>query len=296
VDGVHPFSSFFRARVEESARALLPNDQALEPLLRAALHAARTAWPKINIPDADFLAYVADRISPREPNVSALRTSDLWVACACIRGDVHAHAILDAEYFSVIGRALSKMRLPSEQVDDVRQGLREHLLVGNGTPHLLEYTGIGDLRAWIKVSAVRAGLKVLRKEKREANDGEDALLEEEAAGDDPEISYIKQVFRTQFKTAFQAALDSLSARDKNLLRQHVVDRLTVDEVGALYNVHRATAARWIEAARELLLTETRRHFMTHARISRAECDSIMRLVHSQLDGTIRRRLDVIGQP
>lgn len=270
----------------------MPADAELERELRDILAAAHAAWPTLSIADAEFLAYVADRVSPREPSLAALRTTDLYVACGCMRGDARACGLLDAEFFSVVGRALSKMRLAPEKVDDVRQSLREHLLVGDGAPHLREYTGKGDLRAWIKVSAVRAGLKVLRREKRETHASDDALLLAEAAGDDPEISYIKQVFRTQFKAAFQEALDSLTARDKNLLRQHVVDGLSVDDVGALYKVHRATAARWIADAREVLLKETRRHFMSHARVSRTECDSIMRLVHSQLDGTIRRRLDV----
>lgn len=272
-------------------RTLLPHDADLEPLLASMLDDAHASWPSLKVPDADFLAYVADHISPREPSLASLRAGDLYVACACLRGDPAAHRILDTEFFSVVDRALGKLRLPTEKVDDVRQHLREHLLVGDGAPHLREYGGRGELRAWIKVSAVRAGLKVLRKDKQEKLTEEDALLEHEAAGDNPELSYIKQVFRTQFKAAFQAALDSLTARDKNLLRQHIVDGLNVDEMGALYKVHRATAARWIADAREALLRETRRHFMSHARVSRAECDSIMRLVHSQLDGTIRRRLD-----
>jgi RNA polymerase sigma-70 factor, ECF subfamily len=228
--------------------------------------------------------------------MSSLRSSDLYVACACMNGDTRALSALEARCFPDVDHALARMKLSSARVDDVKQGLRQHLFVGNGTdpPHLVEYTGRGDLRAWIKVSAVRAALKVLRKEKREVLVEDEALMEMGVSGDDPEMQYVKQIFRSQFKTAFQRALDSLTDREKNLLRQHVVDGLSIDEVGTLYQVHRATAARWITKARDTLLGETRKHFMTHARISSAECDSIMRMVHSQLDGTIRRRLEEGG--
>ena len=119
---------------------------------------------------------------------------------------------------------------------------------------------------------------------------DDELLAVRASGGDPELSYIKEVYRAQFKEAFQFALDSLSDREKNLLRQNVVDGLSIDDLAGLYRAHRATVARWLSAAREALLRRTRRQFMQYARIDGDECDSIMRLVHSQLDGTIRRRL------
>ncbi len=259
------------------------------------LVSAHEAWPGITVSDDAFLTYVAERVTARDPILS-LKSNDLYVACACLGGEVRALGALESRCFPEVDHALARMKLSAARMDDVKQGLRQHLFVGNGTdpPHLVEYTGRGDLRAWIKVSAVRAALKVLRKEKREVLVEDDALMDMGVSGDDPEMQYVKQIFRSQFKTAFQRALDSLTDREKNLLRQHVVDGLSIDEVGTLYQVHRATAARWITKARETLLGETRKHFMTHARISSAECDSIMRMVHSQLDGTIRRRLEEGG--
>ncbi|MEO6574698.1 MAG: sigma-70 family RNA polymerase sigma factor [Polyangiaceae bacterium] len=276
----------------DSARDQLPPDADLEPFLHAMLVSAHEAWPALVVSNDAFLAYVGERVTARDP-MASLRSSDLYVACACMNGEARALTALEARCFPDVDHALARMKLSAARVDDVKQGLRQHLFVGNGTdpPHLVEYTGRGDLRAWIKVSAVRAALKVLRKEKREVLMEDEALMDIGASGDDPEMQYVKQIFRSQFKTAFQRALDSLTDREKNLLRQHVVDALSIDEVGTLYQVHRATAARWITKARETLLGETRKHFMTHAKISGAECDSIMRMVHSQLDMTIRRRLE-----
>jgi RNA polymerase sigma-70 factor (ECF subfamily) len=80
----------------------------------------------------------------------------------------------------------------------------------------------------------------------------------------------------------------MEARDRVMLRQHFVDGLTIDELGPLYGVHRATAARWIASAKEDLMTRTRREFMARARLSPKEMASVMRMVQSRLEVTLAR--------
>ena len=86
------------------------------------------------------------------------------------------------------------------------------------------------------------------------------------------------------------SLESLTARERTLLKQQIVDGLTIDDLALLYRVHRATCARWLQSAREQLLSRTRRAFMSRARINSEECESIMRLVRSQLDVSLHRQL------
>jgi RNA polymerase sigma-70 factor (ECF subfamily) len=116
------------------------------------------------------------------------------------------------------------------------------------------------------------------------------VLALKSAGDDPELTYLKAVYRTAFREAFAAAIGSLEARDKSLLRQHLVDGLTIDELAPIYGVHRATAARWVASARELLLQRVRREFAERARVSDRELRSVLRLVESRLDLTLQRLL------
>jgi len=105
---------------------------------------------------------------------------------------------------------------------------------------------------------------------------------------DQETSYAQDRYRDAFRTAFSAALLSLDDRDKNLLRQHYLDGLTLDRLGVLYRTHRATAARWLAAAKQQLLDRTRSHLMGQLRVPLADCDSIIRLVKSQFDLTVYR--------
>src|SRR4051812_16490875 len=84
------------------------------------------------------------------------------------------------------------------------------------------------------------------------------------------------------KAAFEHTFLLLPARTQNLLRQQFRDGLTVVELGALYHVHHATAARWIALARTELNRRTRKELKLRLRLSTSECDSIVRLAGSNL--------------
>ena len=287
----HLLSAVFRAALPPGTdAAVVPADTELEPLLAGLLASGRASWPDVDVDASTFVTYLAKRAEPAR--ISAVKGDDLYIACACVQGSTRGLAAIESRYMSELDGALARMKLAPGTIDDVKQNLRRQLFVGEpGTaPRIAEYTGRGELRGWLRVTATRAALKVLRKDKREVPVDDDALLERGATGDDPELSYVKQVYRAQFKAAFQQALDSLDDREKNLLRQTVVDGLGIDELCVMYGVHRATVARWVQKARETLLDRTRRNFMANARVNKQECESIMRLVHSQLDGTIRRRI------
>ena len=292
MDTARPLSAAFLAtRGALAGAAPEPERQDLEAALAAAIVLGRAAWSAVDAGDERFAAFLGGRVGPSELETAKL--GDLWAACACGTGDGRAIAEVEARYFPDVDAALGRMGLSADRIGEVKQGLRRLLFVGDeaagAAPRITEYRGTGDLRAWLRVTAMRAALKLIRKESRETPT-DDALLEARAHQDDPELAYMKAAYRASFKTAFQEALDSLHARERTLLKQQIVDGLGVDELGALYQVHRATAARWVQSAREKLLLRTRRAFMLNARISSDECESIMRMVRSQLDMSLHRRL------
>ena len=286
-----PLSAAFFAARARSSTAAAPERPDLEAALEDAIVRGRAAWKDVDVADERFADFLGGRVPAGE--LEAARAADLWAACACGTGDGRAIGAVETRYFPDVDAALGKMGLSADRISEVKQGLRKLLFVGDPdagtTPRITEYRGTGDLRAWLRVTAMRAALKLLRKENRETPT-DDALLEARAHEDDPELAYMKAAYRASFKTAFQEALESLHARERTLLKQQIVDGLGIDELGALYQVHRATAARWVQSAREKLLTRTRRTFMLNARISSDECESIMRMVRSQLDVSLHRRL------
>ncbi len=263
----------------------------LEASLARAVARAQSAWPTLVVEPQKFAEFLGKRVSASE--LETARLEDLWIACACLEHAPNALGIVESKYWPEVDLSLAKMGLRPDRIEDLKQSLRRLLFVGNSEfpPRIAEYRGSGDLRAWMRITAMRAALKLIRKDRREGGvSDDDAVLAARAQEDDPELAYMKAAYRSAFKAAFQEALDSLEVRERTLLKQQIVDGLSVDELGVVYEVHRATAARWVASAREKLLVRTRRTFMLRARISSDECESIMRLVRSQLDVSLHRRL------
>jgi RNA polymerase sigma-70 factor (ECF subfamily) len=286
-------ASFVDGLTGES-RAAAAADPSLPARLEAALESVRAAWPQRLVEEPVLLRHLAERVdgeaAPGEA-LAALALGDLALACACVQGEPRALLLLEERGFRPLDGALARMGLSSAQIDDVKQSLRQQLLVAaDGPPRISQYGGRGALAGWLKVSAVRAGLKVAKAGRREVSAEDDELfaLPTEST---PELARLKRDYQAEFRAAFLGALAALPDRDKNLLRQHHLDGLSVDELAGLYKVHRATAARWVAAARQALLTATRAALLERVRLQPNECDSIMRLVHSQLDVTLRRLLE-----
>jgi RNA polymerase sigma-70 factor (ECF subfamily) len=89
----------------------------------------------------------------------------------------------------------------------------------------------------------------------------------------------------------QAGISSAPASMVNNEKKHLLGLFdAIDELGELYGVHRATAARWLHAAKERIMLETRARFAAKSRASQTECDSMFRMISSHLDLSIRRHL------
>lgn len=217
-----------------------------------------------------------------EPN-----TVEMDLVRACLRGDPEALATFEREVLPSVNRALARMALGA-RLDDVKQRVRQLLFVAppGESPKIAAYTGRGRLAAFVRVIAVREAIDLLEKERREVACEPARIAAVPIAEDDPELRYMKRTYRTAFKEAFERAFLSLPPRSQNLLRQHTLDGLTVVELGALYQVHHATAARWLVDVRHELNQRTRKELKLRLRLTSSECDSIVRLASSHLAQSI----------
>ncbi|MEO8702725.1 MAG: sigma-70 family RNA polymerase sigma factor [Kofleriaceae bacterium] len=243
---------------------------------------ARAAWPGIELADADFAAYVEARV-PAEA-LAETCVADLWLACAVGRGDAAALRAFDDHCLRDLDVAIAHLDGGSALADDVRAAVRERVLVG-GKAKLADYRGRGDLRGWIRVVAVREGLQLLRARRRETPLDRDAEL-----ADRIEPTAMTADERRVYREAFETALATLTPRERNLLRQQYVYGATIDELAALYAVHRATVARWVARVRELVLRRTRRHVGEALRLAGDDLDSVMGRIADHLDYSLRHTL------
>ena len=178
-----------------------------------------------------------------------------------------------------------RLKLQQVAVEELKQILREQLFVAappKGALLIDNYSGRGQLGRWLRVIAVRTAGKLLDQGKKEVPLSDSVLSGLSPPVEDPELEFLKRTYRKEFSQAFEQAACELSVRQRNLLGHHYLDRLSIDEIGSIYAVHRATAARWLVKARETLLAGTRKDLMRRIQVDRAEYESIMRLIESQL--------------
>lgn len=277
----------------EGVAGAVPDE--LAPLLRERYERGAAAWPGVVVDAEQFARAIITRIetSDRRAALQMMITDDLYLACGCAAGSPAALSAFERHCGPAIRHALATMGASPDQRDELEQMIRERLLVAPGggeTPRIASYAARGSLRAWVRVVAAREAARMLPRSRREACVENEQLANLLAGDDDPELGYLKRLYLDEFKRAFQAAIDALPPRDRLILQQYVLDGLTIDQLAALHKTHRATAARWVQIARDRVLENTSRELIERLRLTRSEFDSVMRLIRSQLEVSLERVL------
>jgi RNA polymerase sigma-70 factor (ECF subfamily) len=243
--------------------------------------AGHQAHPSIAISECELAAFVGPR------PIDGRHVADVYLACALAREDAAALAVFERTTLPAVERGLVGLKLGGDARRELLQVLREKMLVAKG---IEAYDGRAPLAIWLRVCAARLAFREAGRLRRfvEIDDGELAQL---APGvPDPELTYLRRHYGAQFRAAFAHAVQQLAPRERNLLRHAVIDRLGIDQIAAIYHVHRATAARQLERARRALITTTRERMRETLGVSEAELDSILRALASVADVTLRSAL------
>jgi RNA polymerase sigma-70 factor (ECF subfamily) len=279
-----------------SAAGIAPPDAALDAAVTAALAQVRAAWPAFATDDLAFARFVGARLSvddadgDAEAALAALRVEDLYLTWACLRGDAAALSAFERTMAEPIRLALARINVPDAVKQDAAQQLRERLFVGvgGGTPRLAEFGGRGQLRRWVQAAVARVCLDQVRSRRREVPLDESQAEGKGGPSGDAELDHLRRIYGPIFELAFAAAIPQLEERDRDILRHHLVEGMTIDDIGERYRVHRTTAFRWIESARETLVELTRNEMMKRLRVEAREVESILRVIRSEVHLSVQR--------
>jgi RNA polymerase sigma-70 factor (ECF subfamily) len=269
----------------ERAREVAGDLAAIEADLERIVASARSQWPEFSLSHEDFAKHLSKHA--RAESLAEFRlthASDLYLAAACAAGVDGAAAAFERGYGAVIDSALGRMRLGRALAAEVKQRLRDRLLVGSPDrpARIASYAGKGDLGAWVRAVVTRLALNMMRDEGRRGSD--DELVERvPSAHEDPELRLLKARFAEPFRAALKEALASLDARSRLVLKQHYIDGLSTEELGRHYGVHRVTVLRWLAEARTRVANDTQQRLGSTLGMNSNELQSIVRLIRSQLD-------------
>lgn len=255
----------------------------LGPWLRDGLAAARARWPDAQ-PTSGLAAYLADRLARTE--LARLRFDELFLAWWASSGAAAGIAAFEAAFAPDVATLLARFhKLPA---DELRQRLRIKLFLGSAAaqPALASFTGAGSLQGWLRVTAARAFVDAARAEHRDDELDPAALLGVGPAS--PRDHHAAGELSDAIKRAFAAAVAALAPRERTFLRHATVDGLTLDQIAATYEVHRATVARTLKAARAQLLADTRARAAAHLGVPASELTSALSLLDSKLDLSLSR--------
>jgi RNA polymerase sigma-70 factor (ECF subfamily) len=252
----------------------------------------RAAWPGLALEATALARYLAERVPAGADAAAWLRGlhADVFLACACVQRTPGAVRAFETAHLTQMERYLRSLRPTAALVADAGQQLMEKLFLGcaGHPPKMQEYGGRGPLGAWVRVVALRAAIDLLSAEKETQPRGQDAdeIARGMAPRSSPDVELMRAAYGSEFTAALREAAASLSSRDRNLLRFTFVEGLTPARVGAIYGVHRTTAMRWIEAAQEHVLAQTRARLIERLRLSPEECDNLIALVRSGIQVTL----------
>lgn len=281
----------FAARLAPEPARRLREDAGAPPRLASIIEHARAQVGDLGLDLPRFAGFLGERcVDANEPleALQSLHTADLYLACACCSHLASALALLERRHISQLPQGLARLSLSGATTAEAVQQVRAQLVVpgGQGRSALERYLGRAPLQVWLRVVALRTAMNLMRAQGKEVPVGDSFLEEQLAQGDDAEASYLRQAYRPAFRSAFAAALAALETRQRNLLRQHYLDGLTVERLAVMYSVHRVTLSRWIGAARRALAEGVESELTGLLGLRRSECASVVRLCMSRPDITL----------
>lgn len=242
--------------------------------------AGQRHWPTLRLEFASFYGH-CQRVL-RVEDAGPLELGDLFLCCACLEEEPDALRSFEALGASTAVAAIRRIDSDDDFVNETLQELWSRLLVGEDAK-VRSYSGRGPLQAWVRVVATRVALDRARTKRRRA--ARQVELPEQLAADELNVdaALLKARFGEAFGAALRAAVSKLSEQERNVLRMHAVDRSSIDDIGRAYQVHRATAARWIERARDKIYADVRETLRVEHRLTPSEFKSLATVLGGELE-------------
>lgn len=276
----------FLSHAEPAVATAFAEHPALEAALLRLHDEGRSAWPQLDVSAEQLAIFLARQLPPEAaaPDVlAALRAGELYLLCSFNRRQVQAQAILQTEYMPGVRRALLEHGVAESLIPDIQQELLSRL-VEKQDPAVVRrgYSGLGELAGWLRIVAVREAELRRKRSQRELpiDSDSDSILRDSRRN--PESALLAETLKKEFHAAFRDAVAALSSRERNLLRYHFLMRMSIDQIGDIYHVHRSTAARWVARAEEQLIRETRERFTSRVGVTEKSLPNVMEQFLSQV--------------
>ena len=195
--------------------------------------------------------------------VDEIRADEFCLVLACERGDERAWEDLVKSFDSTVRSAARKICSNSEDAEDLASSIWAELhglrtdADGNRKSKLAYYSGRGSLAGWLRAIVSQLAVDEHRKnakfvqieetrefenlaEESSNNSNNDGLV---THSDNPEKILTDKQTGGDVTDALTAAIGSLEAEDRLVLKLYYFDDLKLKEIAAMFGYHEATASR-----------------------------------------------------
>jgi RNA polymerase sigma-70 factor len=216
------------------------------------------AWAEIQLSYEEFEAHAASFGHSEVPAHAA----DLYLTAACRLGRRAAIQILEKEYVQRARPLVLSVVRDVSAVEDILQDLFTRLVVGP-PPKVARFRGTGPLRAWIRSVALNVARDYLRTatSRRRAEAAKAKLLprfENSTPNDILTVPLHGEHRDTACLDAVRVAFETLQPFERQLLHEHYIEGLSIDDLAPRCLVNRATVARRIRRAVDKVAKQARK--------------------------------------
>jgi RNA polymerase sigma-70 factor, ECF subfamily len=204
---------------------------------------------------------------------------DFYLSVACANADALGHAILEAQYFSMLRHLVQTMVTDGAAVDDILQNVRMRLLAG-AAPKIGTYRGNGALSGWLRKVTAHAARDHCRAKKSERRRQRLIFLAQPSHPGDEADATARRIAADQHEReceqAWSKAMRSVNSADLHLLHHRFALGLSIDALSPIYAVHRATIARRVHRAMQRVRRIVHSSLATqHRQLAPHELDAMM---------------------
>ena len=217
-------------------------------LRRQAYETARMSWPTLPVSFEEFCAHLNSLGYERSlpPYLGPL-----YLCIACSLGQEKACRLVESRHLAKLRGFLLSFDHRRAVADELMQQIRCRLFVGAGAK-ISAYRGQGALDSWLRRIASSVALDFLRNEG--ARHRQIGRLEHDRSclaathgelprSPDEHLDGKKRARRLE--GTWRRALEALSPEQRAILFHYYVSELTIDQLAAMYQCNRSTAARRI---------------------------------------------------
>lgn len=255
--------------------------------LATRLAHAQTAWPTLHASADEFAAALAALAPQHQLTVDSVDAAEAFLWAAWQHSPDAAIAAFTASHRSLVASIATRFGLTGSDAADILSQLVQRLFVSDADEpaKFTQYVGRGQLGGLVRVAATRLALTLVGSKGRQTSEVPSNTPDQHRSTAD---KFAKAELQALLKQALEESATALTERQRAILRMHYVKQASIDDIAAVYRVHRATAARWLLDARSSMVENARETFLLRAALDEADLIEVASLVESQLSMTWSR--------